>query len=105
MLGAETLCQSDLMSWGWFGMDEVSMCICYKAEHSICAAAAKAITSSPDTWHLTVDFHVAPQAGVQRAVQPGTKESMKARRVPVVREPVMVTGSDGAFVSFVPGNT
>lgn len=45
------------------------------------------------------------QAGVQKAVQPGAKESMKARRVPIVREPLLVTGSGGAFVSYVPGST
>lgn len=44
-------------------------------------------------------------AGTRKAVQPGTKDSMKMRRQPVVREPVLVTGDDGAFVSFVPGST
>lgn len=42
---------------------------------------------------------------MRKAVQPGTKDSMKMRRLPVVREPVLVAGDDGAFVSFVPGST
>lgn len=45
------------------------------------------------------------QAGLQRAVQPGTKDTFKLRRVPVVQEPLLVTGSDGAYISFVPGST
>ena len=45
------------------------------------------------------------QAGLQRAVQPGARDALKLRRVPVVREPLLVTGSDGAYISFVPGST
>lgn len=45
------------------------------------------------------------QAGVRKAVQSGSKDSMKMRRLPTVREPVLVTGNDGAFVSLVPGDT
>jgi hypothetical protein len=45
------------------------------------------------------------QAGLQKAVQPGGKDTMKVRRVPVVQEPLLVTGSDGAYISFVPGST
>ena len=50
-------------------------------------------------------WRVAVQAGLQRAVQPGTKDAFKLRRVPVVQEPLLVTGSDGSYISFVPGST
>ena len=46
------------------------------------------------------------QAGVRRATGPEMSgEGFKLRRSPVVAEPLLVSGDDGAFVSFVPGPT